>query len=188
VTTNLEKERKAISETQIQIVVQKAAPSSDREFTIPVALEATDEENDLAIYSFDPSAIKKQWNDFLVKPLPLEDKLPEIGEDVLLTGYFEKFPQPFSSLGTVSMITGDKFVSGETTFNGAIFADLTAIPGHSGAPLFSLKTETVVGVSTRVLTPDKDRARISISTNSSHLKILLGTITKPQDTDSNKPL
>lgn len=186
VSSKLEIERKNISEKQVEIVIQKKAFSSDTEFTVPVNLVAEDKENDLAIFSFESEKIKKQWKDFDIKPLPLADKLPNIGDDVVSTGFSNEFTYPFSSTGTVSMISEDKFKIDEVIFNQAVFTELTMLSGHSGGPIYSLQDQKVVGVNTRVLTQDNNRVSMGIAANSMHLQRLLENILANETSKPNQ--
>lgn len=177
VSKQLEKERAKVSTEFVEIIVEKHSELGEESFAIPVKLEITDEENDLAIFSFKPLEIKKQWENFVVKPLNLAEVLPEIGDEVTLTGFFEPYTYPFSSVGTIAMITENN-VSPENgkdkvIFNRAVFLDLTSLPGHSGGPVYSFKDAKVIGISVRVLNPNSDKVRTAISTNSIHLRTLL---------------
>lgn len=188
VSRDLENERKEISEKYIEIVIQKKSFFTESEFTIPVNLVADDKENDLAIFSFDPEEIKKQWKDFDIKPLPLEDKLPTIGDDVVSTGFFNQYTYPLSSIGTVAMITEDKFVLDKIAFNQAVFSDLTMLPGNSGGPVYSLQSQEVVGINTRMVTPSNDKVRMAVAVNSIHLRKLLENIISEQATEPHNSL
>lgn len=168
------------------IVITQRALDGSAEFAVPVKYVSVDEENDLAILSFEADEIHKQWQDFKVQPLKLDENLPTIGDEILLTGYFDRFTQPFSSIGTVSMITEDKFKLENLSLNRAIVSDLTAIPGHSGGPVYSFQTHKVVGVLSRVLTPNQTISGISISTNSLHVMKLLDKFTPADAGNSNK--
>jgi V8-like Glu-specific endopeptidase len=177
VSKQLEAERAKVSTKFVEIVIEKHSNSSEEFFAVPVKLEITDEENDLAIFSFEPLEIKKQWENFVISPLPLAETVPEIGDEVTLTGFFEPYVYPFSSVGTIAMITENNFSppngKDKVVFNKAVFLDLTSLPGHSGGPVYSFKSENVVGISVRVLNPNDDRVRSAIATNSIHLRTLL---------------
>ena len=186
VARELDKDTKGVGGDLYEIVIGKTAPNEQADFWVTTNLVAKDEENDIAIYKFNPEEIKTQWRDFQIVPLSLADNLPMIGEEVTLTGFYDEYTFPFSSIGTVSMITEDKYKADGETFNRAIFSDLTTLPGHSGGPLYSLQTHTVVGVATRVLNPNKNRARVSIATNSTHVKKLLDKMKRQNAPESNK--
>jgi V8-like Glu-specific endopeptidase len=109
VSKQLEEERAKVSTKFVEIIIEKHSNSHEEFFAVPVKLEITDEENDLAIFSFESLEVKKQWGNFVIKPLPLAEKLPEIGDDVTLTGFFEPYTYPFSSTGTIAMITENNF-------------------------------------------------------------------------------
>jgi hypothetical protein len=123
--------------------------------------------------------------------LLLAGKLPEIGDEVTLTGFFEPYTYLFSSTGTIAMITENNFSppngKDKIVFNHAIFLDLTSLSGHSGGPVYSFKDENVVGISVRILNPNGDRVRSAISTNSIHLRTLLELL-KIRNTEQQSPL
>ncbi len=175
----------------LQIVCTKFSYLDNNSFIIPVKLEITDEENDLAIYSFNPIELRQQWESFTVTPLQISDKLPDIGDEVMLVGFFSPYSYPLSSIGTVSMITEDRYTPAyskdNVIFNNAIFSDLTSLPGHSGGPLYSFETQIAVGINVRILNPNDDSVRNAISTNSTHLIALMSVLKVRQTEQQNQP-
>ncbi len=129
----------------------------------PVEIAASDDKSDLAIYRFDRNALQKNQKFAQIKTLVLAENLPPIGEEVLSVGYYGAYEFPFNSIGTVSMI--DK---GED-----IVSDLTLMPGNSGAPIFSLKTGEVLGVTTQVLDLGNETVRFGIAKRAARLRELL---------------
>lgn len=185
---DLIKERTELGEKYVEIVIQKNSFADNSEFMTPVNFVIEDKENDLAIFSFESKDIKKQWNDFEIQPLPLSDRLPDIGDEIVLTGFYNTYTQPFSSIGTVAMINKNVVKEGDVTLNQAIFSDLTTLSGHSGGPIYSFQMQKVVGVNTRVLNPNNNRVRTSISTNSLHLIKLLNEAIASENKAQNTPI
>lgn len=135
---------------------------------IPVELFVSDRENDLAIYRFDEKLLRENPKFAGVKPLALAENLPPLGEEVVAAGYYGDYQFPFNSVGNVSMI--DK--------NEDIFSDITIMPGNSGAPLVSLETGEVLGVTVSVLELGNETVRFAIAKRASKLKGLLRKLEK----------
>jgi hypothetical protein len=121
----------------------------------------------------------------------LANKLPNIADEVTLTGFFEPYTYPFSSTGTIAMITENEFLppneKDKLVFNHAIFLDLTSLSGHSGGPVYSFNNENVVGINVRILKPNGDRVRSAISTTSIHLRTLLELLKIRNNKQQNQP-
>jgi len=130
---------------------------------LPIQIAASDDESDLAIYRFDHKILRENPKFAAVKPLVLAEHLPPIGEEVLSVGYYGAYDFPFNSLGNVSMI--DK---GED-----IVSDLTLMPGNSGAPVCSLETGEVLGVTISVLDLGNETVRFGIAKRATKLRELL---------------
>ena len=188
VSRDLIKERTELGEKYVEIVIQKSSIADNSEFTVPVNFIIEDKENDLAIFGFESEDIKKQWKDFEIRLLPLSNRLPDIGEEIVSTGFFSTYIQPFSSVGTVAMISENEVKGGDVTLNQAIFSDLTTLSGHSGGPVYSFQTQNVVGVNNRILNPNNDKVRTAISTNSLHLTKLLNEAIELESKSQNTSL
>jgi S1-C subfamily serine protease len=89
--------------------------------------------------------------------------LPPLGEEVVSIGYYGAYEFPFNSLGNVSMID----------INEDIFTDLTLMPGNSGAPVCSLETGEVLGVTTDVLDLGNETVRFGIAKRAAKLREIL---------------
>ena len=129
----------------------------------PIELLVSDEASDLAIFRFDDAALRNNPRFSDIKPLALAENLPPLGEEVLATGYYGDYQFPFNSVGNVSMI--DK--------NEDIFSDITIMPGNSGAPVVSLETGEVLGLTVSVLDLGNETVRFGIAKRASKLKELL---------------
>jgi len=129
----------------------------------PIEIIAEDKENDLMIYKFDNNILKENLSFSAVKPLTLAEKPPSIGEKVVSIGYYGDYKFPFNSIGNVAMIDA----------NEDIFSDLTLMPGNSGAPICSLETGKVVGVTTDVLDLGNETVRYGIAKSAVKLRILM---------------
>lgn len=121
------------------------------EFSLEKAVE--DKEFDLIIYRFDGKILKENPNFSNIRPLTLAEKLPLIGETVVSIGYYNDYKFPFNSIGNVAMIDA----------NEDIFSDLTLMSGNSGAPVCSLETGELVGVTTDVLDLGNETVRYGIA-------------------------
>lgn len=129
----------------------------------PVQVAASDEKGDLLIYKFDQKVLQENQRLTTIKPLVLAENLPTLGEEVLSIGYYGAYDMPFNSLGAVSMIdTNDDIIS-----------DLTLMPGNSGAPVCSLETGEVLGVTTEVLDLGNETVRFGIARRATKLRELL---------------
>jgi S1-C subfamily serine protease len=179
---DLENQQKERGMKNIEIVMEQKRPEGDVHMTFQIHLQLTDIENDLAIYKFDSTAFKKQWTQFEIIPLPLSENLPEIAEEVVITGYDGSHAYPFSSIGSVSMITetnhetvveNDDKTNRKFLENQMIYSDATMIKGNSGGPLYSLISDKVVGVNIILKKSGGSIIRTSGATNSIHLLRLL---------------
>ncbi len=132
-------------------------------FEIPIKFVVADPKSDLALFSFDAEGLKPQAKKRNIKPLPLADRLPNFGEDILSVGYYGMMEFPFNSLGNVSNIEN----------NEDIYADLTLMPGNSGSPLISMKTGEVLGVNIKVMTIGDGTMRLGIAKKISKLNELM---------------
>lgn len=155
----------------------KTLPSGKR-FMVPITPGKIDDAHDLALFNFDPSTIKNQLPDFVVKPLPVSEQNPKIGDEVAIFGY----------IGTYSFVTSVRgWVAGEITTPSPplVFIDETILGigvnlGDSGGPVVSTSTGKVVGVvvgflPTMTTTPGQSAAATGISraARSSFLSALL---------------
>lgn len=129
----------------------------------PIRIAATDERSDLAIYRFDSKILQENQKLAAVKPLVLAESLPPIGAEVVSIGYYGAYEMPFNSIGDVAMID----------VNEDVFSDLTLMPGNSGAPVCSLETGEVFGVTTEVLDLGNETVRFGIARRASKLRELL---------------
>jgi S1-C subfamily serine protease len=129
----------------------------------PVEILVSDEKSDLAIYRFDPKFMRENPKFAAIKPLDLAENLPPLGAEVISIGYYSAYEFPFNSLGNVSMID----------VNEDIFSDLTLMPGNSGAPVCSLETGEVLGVTTDVLDLGNETVRFGIAKRAARLRELL---------------
>ena len=129
----------------------------------PVEIAVSDDKSDLAIYRFDSQALRENQKFLSLKPLILAEKLPPVGEEVVAVGYYGAYEFPFNSMGNVAMI--DK--------NDDIFSDLTLMPGNSGAPVCSLETGEVLGITTDVLDLGNETVRYGIAKSVVKLRELL---------------
>lgn len=145
-----------------KIVAWKKFDSGDF-IEIPLKIRAFDKNSDMALYSFDAEVLRPQLKSREIKFLPLADRLPDLGEDILSIGYYGIMEFPFNSLGNVSMID-----NGED-----IYADMTLMPGNSGSPLVSIKTGEVLGLNVKVMTIGDGTIRLGIAKRISELKKLI---------------
>lgn len=129
----------------------------------PIEIAVSNEKSDLIVYRFDPKISQKNSQVAAVKPLILAENLPPLGEEVVSIGYYGAYEFPFNSLGNVSMID----------VNEDIFSDITLMPGNSGAPVCSLETGEVLGVTTDVLDLGNETVRFGIAKRASKLRELL---------------
>lgn len=129
----------------------------------PVEIAVSDDKSDLAIYRFDSQSLRENPKFLSLKPFALAEKLPTVGEEVVAVGYYGAYEFPFNSMGNVAMI--DK--------NADIFSDLTLMPGNSGAPVCSLETGEVLGVTTDVLDLGNETVRYGIAKSAVKLRELL---------------
>lgn len=129
----------------------------------PVELFVSDKTSDLAIYRFDDKALKENPKFSAIKPMRLAENLPALGEEVVAVGYYGDYQFPFNSFGNVSMI--DK--------NEDIVSDITIMPGNSGAPICSLETGEVLGITISVLDMGNDTVRFGIAKRAAKLRELL---------------
>jgi len=129
----------------------------------PIEIAVSDEKSDLMIYRFDHQALQENQKFAHIKPLVLAENLPQIGEEVLSIGYYGAYDFPFNSIGNVSMIDKDE----------DIVSDLTLMPGNSGAPVCSLETGEVLGVTTEVLDLGNETVRFGIAKRAAKLRELL---------------
>ncbi|HRH46321.1 MAG TPA: serine protease [Pyrinomonadaceae bacterium] len=133
---------------------------------IPLKLIASDQNSDLALFSFDTENIQPQFQKRDIKPFQLADRLPDLGEDILSVGYYNLMEFPFNSLGNVSTIEKDE----------DIYSDVTLMPGNSGSPLVSMKTGEVLGVNIKVMTMGDGTIRLGIAKRISKLSELMGKV------------
>ncbi|HEY0427756.1 MAG TPA: serine protease [Pyrinomonadaceae bacterium] len=150
-----------------QIVAWKTLPSGDY-VEFPIELFVSDKNSDLAIYRFDDADIKTNPKFSGIKPLMLAENLPPIGEEVVAIGYYGDYQFPFNSIGNVSMI--DK--------NEDIFSDITIMPGNSGAPVCSLETGEVLGITVSVLDLGNETVRFGIAKRAAKMRELLQKLEK----------
>jgi S1-C subfamily serine protease len=129
----------------------------------PIEIVVSDEKSDLAIYRFDFKTLQEQQKFAAVKPLVLAADLPPLGEEVLSIGYYATYEFPFNSIGNVSMIDKDE----------DIVSDLTLMPGNSGAPVCSLESSEVLGVTTDVLDLGNESVRFGIAKRAAKLREIL---------------
>jgi S1-C subfamily serine protease len=134
----------------------------------PVELFVSDKDADLAIFRFDDKVLKENPKFAAIKPLTLAENLPPLGAEVVAVGYYGDYQFPFNSIGNVSMI--DK--------NEDIVSDVTIIPGNSGAPLCSLETGEVLGITVSVLDLGNETVRFGIAKRASKMKELLQKLEK----------
>jgi S1-C subfamily serine protease len=157
----------ALSKDKFEIIAWKEFENGEY-IQFPIELFVSDEVTDMAVFRFDGKDLKTNPKFSAIKPLKLADELPAIGAEVVAVGYYGDYRFPFHSAGRVSMI--DK--------NEDIFADVTIIPGNSGAPLFSAETGEVVGITTSVLDIGRETVRFGIAKRASKLKDLLQRLEK----------
>jgi len=125
------------------IYASKILPSGKR-FMVPITPGKVDDAHDLALFTFDPTTIKTQAPDFVVKPLQVSAQNPKLGDEVTVFGY----------IGTYSFVTFVRgWVSGEITtptpplvFVDEIILGIGVNFGDSGGPVVSTSTGKVVGV------------------------------------------
>jgi S1-C subfamily serine protease len=134
----------------------------------PIELYSFDKNTDLAIFRFDANVLKDKPKFAQIKPLALAENLPALGEEVVSIGFFGEYQFPFNSMGNVSMI--DK--------NEDIVSDLTIVPGNSGAPVCSLETGEVLGITVSVLNLGNETVRFGISKRASKMRELLQNLEK----------
>lgn len=146
-----------------RFIARKSSRDKKKSFSIPLTFVLGDKENDLAIFKFDDADIKEQWKDFVINPLTISERKVSIGEEITTAGYHDEYSQPSSSLGIVSQITEDNNIR----------SDLTILPGMSGSPLLSLRTNEIVGVNHRVSMVKGAQVRLAISVQATHLIVLI---------------
>jgi V8-like Glu-specific endopeptidase len=146
--------------------IARKSSRDKKRFVIPLNLVSVDEDYDLVIFSFEPADIKAQWQDFVVKPLVISEEEPGIGEEITSSGYHSDYLEPTSTTGIIAQVTEED----------KILSDLTLMPGMSGSPLVSLKTNKVVGVNVSVILFKGAQARIALSTKSRYLSAFLSRI------------
>ena len=129
----------------------------------PIEIAVSDKDNDLAIYRFDSKVLQENPKFSNIKSLALAENLPPLGEEVVSIGYYGEYQFPFNSIGNVAMI--DK--------NEDIFSDLTLMPGNSGAPVCSLETGEVLGVTISVLDLGNETVRFGIAKRATKLREIL---------------
>lgn len=134
----------------------------------PIELFVSDKNTDMAIFRFDDKDFKTNPKFSGIKSLALAEKLPPLGEEVVAIGYYGDYKFPFNSIGNVSMI--DK--------NEDIVSDVTIIPGNSGAPICSLETGEVLGITVSVLDMGNETVRFGIAKRASKLRELLEKLEK----------
>ncbi len=130
------------------IFASKTLPSGKR-FMVQITPGKVDDAHDLAVFTFDPTIIKTQLPDFVIKPLAVSEQDPKAGDEVALFGY----------IGLYSFVTSVRgWVSGEikTPTPPLVFIDETILGigvnfGDSGGPVVSTSTGKVVGVVTGFL-------------------------------------
>lgn len=132
----------------------------------PLEIAADDKESDLIAYRFDDKMLKANPNFADVKSLALAESTPPIGEEVVSVGYYGDYKFPFNSIGNIAMIDA----------NDDIFADLTLMSGNSVAPVCSLETGAVVGVTTDVLEIGNASVRYGIAKSAVKLRTLLAKL------------
>lgn len=149
------------------LVAWKEFENGDR-IQFPVELLASDKNTDMAIFRFDEKILTEDPKFSMIKPLPLAENPPSVGDEVVAIGYYGDYKFPFNSLGNVSMI--DK--------NEDIVSDVTIIPGNSGAPVCSLETGEVLGITTSVLDLGNETVRFGIAKKASKMRELLQKLEK----------
>ncbi len=132
----------------------------------PIEVAAEDKENDLIIYRFDNKLLKEHSYFAAVKPLVLAENPPSIGTAVIAVGYYGDYKFPFNTIGNVAMIDE----------NDDIFSDLTLMSGNSGAPVCSLETGEVIGVTTDVLELGNETVRYGIAKSALKLRALISKV------------
>jgi S1-C subfamily serine protease len=162
VKTDLDLQLSLMSRVKGQIVAWKKFDDGEL-VEIPITLAIADQESDTALYTFDEVKFKPQASKRQIKPLPLADHLPGLGEDILSIGYYGLMDTPFNSLGNVSNIENRE----------DIYADMTLMPGNSGSPLISMKTGEVLGINIKVMTMGDGTLRLGIAKRISKLNELL---------------
>ncbi len=134
----------------------------------PIELFVSDKTTDMAIFRFDDKILKENPKFSMIQPLTLAENLPAVGDEVIAIGYYGDYQFPFNSVGNVSMI--DK--------NDDIFSDVTIVPGNSGAPICSLETGEVLGITVSVLDLGNETVRFGIAKRASKLRELLQRLEK----------
>jgi V8-like Glu-specific endopeptidase len=114
--------------------------SSGKGFLVPIGGGRIDNQHDLTTFEFDPAAIKRQWPEFVIKPLTLTKNDAEMGDRIFLIGFFEQDLNPIVSQGIVA-----------TSSAPDLYLDLHASPGESGGPVLSVTTGQVIGVQSGII-------------------------------------
>lgn len=158
---------KDLNKNTYELVAWKEFENGDY-LQFPIELFVSDKNTDMAIFRFDDKDLKTNPKFSGIKSLALAENLPPLGEEVVAIGYYGDYKFPFNSIGNVSMI--DK--------NEDIVSDVTIMPGNSGAPVCSLETGEVLGITVSVLDLGNETVRFGIAKRATKMRELLEKLEK----------
>jgi S1-C subfamily serine protease len=124
--------------------LQKLSPNPGKHFLVPLKMTKMDNIHDLALFSFDPDDIHRQWSEFTITPLKIadDDKI-EMGQDVVLFGYYQTYTVVMALKGSLAGTLPPNPVLGNID---EFLFSLDGNQGFSGGPIVATDTGAVVGV------------------------------------------
>jgi hypothetical protein len=154
------------------ITVERLNPDGSHSFSVFATIGLTDEINDLALLTITPESSDTIFSSEIMPILAVSQTEPNVGDEVIMSGFRGDEIKPFSTFGKVAMVS-DR----ETESNGlppkTVFFDLTSLPGNSGAPILATSSGKVIGVQLGALNWTSTPTSMSYSANSTSLSKLI---------------
>lgn len=138
-----------------KLVAQKYSRNSEKSFTVPIKLVQWSYKYDLSEFKINVDDISKQWPEFEIIPLQIDDRKPKAGDEAVFIGYWSGRKFPFIIKGIVS---GFADVTNNPSIK-EIFFDKISNPGQSGSPLVSMKNKHLIGMTISVLSVTEKKTK-----------------------------
>jgi S1-C subfamily serine protease len=157
------------------MLARKFSADGSKGFQVPILMLKNDTQHDVATFMIDPSMIRAKWPDFVIKPLSLARTVFEMGEDVVLVGFFGPDPFPVAIRG---------IVAGLPPSTDLLLLDILANRGQSGGPVVSIRTGEVAGLLTSTVpttyAPSKEASNSGIcrAVRVEHIRALVSPSTR----------
>ncbi len=166
VVAAMEKSRKEYPDGYVFMVAEKYDEAGQKVFSRNVEVVTVDDAQDVALLRLSNESKGEDIRLLEIKPLKVLGELPKVGDEVVHTGFSNLSLKPFTTIGTVAVITNEQDGENARGTKDSIYSDLTTLPGNSGGPLLSAKYGHVIGIQTATVTSDSARIRFGVAAKS----------------------